>query len=193
MQAINNYDLLFFGIIICSTVLALIRGGISEILSLATWFIAFWLTGHLNGVLERYLPQSISNALVKDIIVFIFIFIVVAVIMAIVKKILATSIAAIGLGGLNYFLGFIFGIIRGLLICTLLVVLIQIFGLNNYSTNKWQNSKLAPVLNAGVSWIMHLLPQKFQQVKISSKTTTSIIDELPKLPAVKPINLKSSN
>ena len=164
----SNYDILFFGIISFSAILAFVRGGIVEILSLSVWFIAFWVMHKFGYALDGFIPASINNHLVRSAIIFIVSFIIIAIIIAIIKKLLANVINAIGLGGLNYLIGVLFGIVRGILICSLLVIGIKMLNLDN--SNGWQKSRLYPVLEPVVSLIVNAIPKKF--------------GELPKPPAL---------
>lgn len=176
---INHYDLLFFGIIICSSILALFRGGIAEILSLTSWILTFWLMTKFSYIFAPYLPESISNTFVKDIVIFIIIFILVAIVITIIKKLATRFISAIGLGGFNYLLGLIFGIIRGFLICVLIVIIFEVFGFTNVN-NGWKQAKLAPLLNVSVNWIIQVLPQKLGKISntnfIPNKTTLETVE-----------------
>lgn len=167
----SNYDIIFFGIIAFSAVLAFIRGGIVEILSLATWFIAFWALHKFGASIEPFIPNSVSNDLLRNIIIFIIIFLVVAIAMALIKKLLANFITTIGLGGLNYIIGIVFGVIRGIFVCALLIILIQVLNLD--SSKSYAQSKLFPVLYPVVNWITDAIPNS---VKNIPKPPTGIMD-----------------
>ena len=147
----SNYDIVFFGIIAFSAILAFIRGGIVEILSLSTWFIAFWALHKFGSFIERFIPNSISNELLRSIIIFIVIFLAVAIVITLFKKLVANFINTIGLGSLNYIIGIGFGIIRGIFACALLIIVIQILNLD--SSKSYTQSKLYPVLSPVVNWV----------------------------------------
>jgi len=167
----SNYDIIFFGIIAFSAVLAFIRGGIVEILSLSTWFIAFWALHKFGTSLEPFIPASISNDLLRSVIIFIVIFLIIAIGMAILKKLLANFINTIGLGGLNYLIGIGFGILRGIFACALLIIVIQMLDLD--SKKSYAQAKLYPVLSPVIDWITDAIPHS---VKNIPRPPTSIID-----------------
>ncbi|MCC2624953.1 MAG: hypothetical protein K0R14_826 [Burkholderiales bacterium] len=167
----TNYDIIFFGIIAFSAVLAFIRGGIVEILSLSTWFIAFWVLHKFGSLFEPFIPHSVSNSLLRNVIIFIVIFLIIAIGMAILKKILANFINTIGLGGLNYLLGIAFGIIRGIFVCALLIIVIQILNLD--SNKSYAHAKLYPILSPVVIWIVDAIPDS---VKDIPKPPTGVLD-----------------
>jgi len=164
----SNYDIVFFGIIAFSAILAFIRGGVAEILSLSSWFIALWFMHKFGTTMDKYIPLSITNNLARSAIIFILSFIFIAIIIAILKKILANLIDSIGLGGLNYLIGILFGVIRGLLICALLIIVVEMLNLD--SSHSWQNSKLYPVLLPIVTWIADSVPEKIRH--LPSETVT---------------------
>jgi membrane protein required for colicin V production len=167
----SNYDIIFFGIIAFSAVLAFIRGGIVEILSLGTWFIAFWALHKFGTLLKAFIPNSISNDLLRNIIIFIIIFLLVAIAMAVIKKLLANFINTIGLGGLNYIVGIGFGIIRGIFACALLIIVIQMLDLD--SSKSYAQAKLYPALSPVVNWIAKAIPES---VKDIPKPPTGVLD-----------------
>ena len=65
----SNYDVIFFAIIIFSAVMALIRGGVAEVLSLSIWFAAFGIMRHFGNQIDTFIPANISNQLVRSAII----------------------------------------------------------------------------------------------------------------------------
>ena len=165
-----NYDAIFLCIIAVSTIIALFRGAINELLSLSVWFITFGLVEHFGSFIDTKIPSSINNTLLRGFIAFIVTFILVAIVIAIIKKICASIIKSIGLGGLNYLLGALFGAIRGVLVCALLVFIVEAFSIDN--NHSWQKSHLGFILTPSVTWI--------------STSISSHINELPKPPSIIP-------
>jgi membrane protein required for colicin V production len=158
----NNYDAIFFGIIIFSTIMALFRGAVNELLSLSVWFIAFTVMQHFGSNIDSRIPSSITNVLLRGIIVFVVAFILVAIIIAIIKKLCASIIKSIGLGGLNYLLGAVFGIIRGILVCAVLTLVIETLHFDG--SHAWQNSRLGFILTPTVEWISKAIPEQIKEL-----------------------------
>ncbi len=154
---LTNYDIIFLVVIGASSILALIRGGVSELLSLCTWFIVYYLLKHYATILDGFIPNAISNHLFRTGIVFVVVFIITAIFIAIIKKLTVNLISSIGLGSLNYVLGFIFGIIRGVLICGLIVIIVEMFNLD--TSHDWRKAKLAPLIDPVVGQIANTLKQ----------------------------------
>lgn len=147
----SSYDIIFFGIIAFSAILAFVRGGIIEILSLSSWFIAIWALHKFGKFITQFIPGSISNDLLRSVIAFVVIFLLVAIAMALLKKLLANFITTIGLGGLNYAIGIGFGIVRGVFICSLLIIVVQTLNLD--SSKLYTQSKLYPVLSPVINYL----------------------------------------
>lgn len=149
------YDIVFLLIILVSTLFGLFRGGVAELLSLSTWFIALWAMHKFGAYLNNYIPNNISNPLLRSIIIYFIVFIVVAIIIAILKKLIHPIINSIGLNGLNYLIGFIFGIMRGVMICAIIIVVIEMLNLDTGHT--WQNARLYPVIKPVATWITGII------------------------------------
>ncbi len=158
----SNYDIIFLSVIIVSAILALIKGAIAELLSLSTWFIAFAVMHRYGSLIDSHIPSSISNQLIRSGIIFIIAFIIIAIVVAIIKKLCTNIISSIGLGSLNRLLGLIFGAVRGILICAILVIIIEM--LNFDSEHVYQKSRLYPVISPVVDWIAQAIPKKFNNL-----------------------------
>jgi membrane protein required for colicin V production len=158
----GNYDLIFFAIIIASAIFALIRGGINEILALSSWFIALWLMHRYGEFVNHFIPSKVSSPLLRSTIIYVSIFIAVAVVIAILKKIFARIISALGLGGLNYLLGLVFGIIRGIFICAVVIIIIEMLNLD--SLHSWNKSKAYILINPALSLIINAIPNSLKNL-----------------------------
>ena len=168
----SNYDVIFLGIIIFSSVMALVRGAVAELLSLSVWFIAFSLMRHFGGEFDVLIPPSVSNQILRSVIIFIIIFIIIAVLVAIIKKISASIISSIGLGGLNYLLGAVFGAIRGILICAAVVIVIETLQLDpSYS---WRKSRLFVILSPVVELITKSIASQARKFPDDNKISSQV-------------------
>ncbi len=156
MENLSNYDYVFGAILLISTLLALIRGGVAELLSLSTWFIAIFVMRHFADQLERYIPDFIAATKLRSIVSYAYSFFIVAIIITFIKKIFNQLISRIGLGGINHLLGALLGLIRGIIISALLILVIENFNLDN--KHGWQLSRLNPILTPVVKIITNALP-----------------------------------
>lgn len=155
-------EILDFGIlvlIVLSAIIGLIRGFVREALSLLTWVAAFGFAAIYFKPLAQHLPFSGQSEVVKLGISFAVIFFTVLIIGAIVNHLITTAIASIGLGGVDHILGGIFGVLRGGLIVTLLVLLLS---LTTVSKNAWwQDSILMPWFEKAAVEVKAMIPQDF--------------------------------
>lgn len=155
INSINIFDLSFSIIIILSAIIALFRGAVVEILSLSTWFIAFWATHKFATYLNPYVPNIIENKLLRSGVIYLLLFILIAILITILKKLLSGLIKNIGLTGLDRLLGLLFGTIRGLLICAIIIIIIKVFDLNN--TDTWPKARIHDVIQPVVNWIIDVI------------------------------------
>ena len=76
-------------------------------------------------------------------------------------------VSSIGLGGLNYIMGFIFGIIRGILLCAILIIIVEMLNLDN--THDWAKSKLAPIITPVVTAIANAIPGQLKDINTKTQ------------------------
>ena len=137
-------DYIILAIILLSAVAGLVRGFLKEVCSLVTWILAIWLAWrlaptlapHLGGVLERE-PYGLWAARA---IVFIAVLVVGAVIGFAVNHFVRLSLFS----GLDRMLGFLLGLLRGVVITGFALILAQAVRLDDESG--WKRSKLVPMV-----------------------------------------------
>jgi len=137
-------DYIILAIILVSAVAGLIQGFLREICSLITWIIAVWLAWkigpslapHLGGVLRQQ-PYGLWAG---SAIVFIIVLVVGAIIGATVNHFVRLSMFS----GLDRLLGFVLGLLRGVVIVGVMVILAQASRLDG--ENWWKKSRLLPTM-----------------------------------------------
>ncbi|MDR0289915.1 MAG: CvpA family protein [Treponema sp.] len=121
-------DTVFLIIIAISALRCAVRGFISELLSMAALIfgllsaIFFYRMG-AAFIREQAMPEA---TILPEVIAFIAIFLIVYVIIKIIEAMLKDITEGIHLGGLDRFLGGIFGVVEGLVLVCLLLFLISI-------------------------------------------------------------------
>jgi membrane protein required for colicin V production len=127
-MSFSALDIAFAALILLLSLRSFLRGFITELMSMASaalGLLAAFLF-HKPGadfVAEKWFPDS---PVLSDIIAVIALFIIVFAAVKILEIILNDIISAVDLGGIDRFLGFVFGIAEGALLVTLLVWLISI-------------------------------------------------------------------
>ena len=116
------FDFGVLAILVVSVSISLFRGLAREMVSLGVWVGGFILATFFGGYVARYLPQSLDR-LLASLIGFLIVFGVVLVIGWIVSMALSSAVRAAGLAPADRALGFLFGLVRGLLIVLVVVML----------------------------------------------------------------------
>ena len=89
------------------------NGFIASLISFSKWIIAFLSVKFLLPILRPYVDNIISSKLVTDIILGSFIFLITLFIVLLINKGLNKTIKWAGLGSIDTFFGFIFGMVKG--------------------------------------------------------------------------------
>ncbi|HCY38661.1 MAG TPA: hypothetical protein DHV02_02240 [Neisseriales bacterium] len=150
---LSNYDFIFGAIIVVSVVFGVFRGGVAELLSMSTWFIALFVMRKYSADIEKIIPQLVSNGMLRSLLSYIIAFVAVAIIIMLIKIMFHRFIHSLGLGGLNYFIGALFGIARGLVISALIIVVVEMFTMDE--KHSWQSSIISPLLVPTVNLIVN--------------------------------------
>ncbi|MCX7060552.1 MAG: CvpA family protein [Gammaproteobacteria bacterium] len=122
----NWVDYAFIGTVVFSMLLGIWRGLVREAISLATLIAAFLITGLHAPDLARWLDFAIDSPLARSVAAHILLFVAVLLAGALVNWLASRVVNAAGLSGFNRMLGGAFGIARGLLIVTAVVLLAKI-------------------------------------------------------------------
>lgn len=155
-------DLGIIVLIVLSAIIGLIRGFVREALSLATWVAAFAFAILYRDQLAVYVPFAVQGKIVQVVIAFVVIFLGVLIVGSIINHLLSTAVSSVGLGGIDYLLGGAFGILRGGLIVTLLVLLFGMVG--NYSKEAWwKDSVLMPWFEDTAGVLKEMIPNKLPE------------------------------
>ncbi|MFY1027673.1 colicin V synthesis protein [Actinobacillus seminis] len=157
-------DLIIIGIIAFSMIVSLLRGFVREVMSLASWVVAFLVANNFYPYLANYLTQ-IQSEYLRDGAAIAILFIATLIIGAIVNYVISQLVDKTGLSGTDRVLGACFGLLRGVLIVAALLFFVDTF--TNFSQSDWwKNSKLIPHFGFIVEWF-------FQQLKENSSLLNS--------------------
>lgn len=153
-------DYLILALIAGSIALSLFRGLAAEVLSLFSWLIAFWAARSLSPMVSDFVPLPGDG--LRLVVAFLLLLVGVWLLSGVLRASLTVMLDAIGLGGINRFFGAIFGLVRGMLLVTVVMI---VGGLSNLPQSAaWQNALLvAPfqaVAMASKPWLPDALAQK---------------------------------
>ncbi len=178
-QNLSNYDFIFGIIILVSTIFGVIRGGVAELLATSSWFIALFVMHEYSEHIKELIPTVVENNILRSLIGYVIAFIGVAIVITIIKLAFHKVIKNLGLGGLNYLIGALFGVARGLIICALLIIVVEFFHFD--LQQKWRTSVINPVLLPTIAIIVDQIGD------IKPVETMETISQIQKL------QLKSNN
>lgn len=142
-MSFNWADWTIVAIVGVSCVFSLLRGFVKEALSLVGWILAVFVAVAFHERLAEVFARWIETPSLRLLLAFATLFFITLLIGAIINKLVATLIAASGLGGIDRLLGMVFGVARGLLIVLALVILLPM-ALPVKSDSWWAGSTLIP-------------------------------------------------
>jgi membrane protein required for colicin V production len=142
---VTLFDYLVIFVLAASVIISLMRGMIREILSLASWVVAF----------------VVANAYAAALLAFIALFIGVRILMGLLAMALSALVDAGGLSVIDRGLGGLFGLCRGLVIVLAAVILCGMTSLPQQAF--WKNALLSPLAETGARAVKPFLPAAMAQ------------------------------
>ena len=159
-------DYIIIGVIAFSIIVSLLRGFVREVMSLASWLVAFFIASQFYPYLANYFTQ-IESIYIRNGVAIAILFIATLIVGAIVNYLLGQLVDKTGLSGTDRVLGACFGLLRGVLIVAALLFFADTF--TNFSQSEWwKESKLIPHFGFVVEWF-------FQQLQTSSSFLKSTL------------------
>lgn len=139
-----------------SILLSVMRGLVREALALLAWVAAFWIATAYAVDIARLLPASIPTQSVRLLAAFVILFLGALLLMSLVTMALAELVKTLGLGAMDKSLGAVFGLARGILIVTALVLLAGLTALPKQAF--WRNAMFSAPLEAFATNMKPWLP-----------------------------------
>ena len=166
---INGLDLAVIIILLLSGILAFIRGFVHEVLSVAAWIGGGLAVVYGVPQLGYLASQFIPNDLIADIATGVFIFLIVLIALSVLTKMLSKSIQASALNNLDRSLGFIYGLMRGVVIFAA-GLLITDWVVDSGERPSWvMSAKTLPVIEGTADFMRDLDPESFKVAEDTAK------------------------
>lgn len=170
----TSLDWILVAVLALSALLGLWRGFIGVIASLAAWVLAGWAALRFGGDLALLLPSDGQPGPGQLLAGYVLAFIAVLLLVGVVGWVVRKMLHSVGLSGIDRFLGFVLGLLRGAIIACLLVLLMGLTPLPSYPD--WQRSQLVPVFVPGAQWLRSLLPDWVaERVELLQETSKLVI------------------
>ena len=152
----NWVDYAILAIILISAVISILRGFLSEALSLFGWVLAFWVALTYTHAFSAQLTGMITVPSIRLGVAFFVLLLITLVVVALVSFLIGQLVDRTGITGTDRMFGAVFGIARGVLIIAILVLLA---GLTPFPEDPWwRNSTLIGHFQVIAMEIRKLLP-----------------------------------
>ena len=148
MLELTAVDWILLAVLGLSFLLGLWRGIVQEVLSLAGWVAAFYVSQMYAPLAAAWLPMEGSSQMLRYAAGFVVVFVAVLVATVLVSFVVKKLISAVGLGPLDRLLGSVFGLMRGVVILLAVTVLVGMTPMRE--TEGWREAQ-------GARWLQQLL------------------------------------
>jgi membrane protein required for colicin V production len=144
-------DFTLLGLIFIFFVIGLLRGFIKEVFSLAFWVLAIWVSLMFSRDFSGFLEPSVSALPARMIASFVALFAITLSFGGLIGFLLTILAKKAGLTFMERFGGMVFGVVRGLIVVTVIVILAGFTPLPKDSW--WAESILIPPFQLLAVWL----------------------------------------
>jgi membrane protein required for colicin V production len=155
---ITLLDVILIGVMLISAILAMIRGFMREILSIAAWVIAAVATLYSYSKILPYAKSYVNNDIVATAAVVAGTFLLTLLVVSIVTVRFSDMVLDSRVGALDRTLGFLFGLARGLIIVVVAFLFFAWLVPAKTQPSWVANAKSRVVLQSTGDWLMSMLP-----------------------------------
>lgn len=153
----NWFDFTIIAILILSVIVSLFRGLIREVLSLLIWVGAFWLAWTFVDKGANWLESFIELPSARHLIAFVALFLAALIIGGMINYLVGKMITKTGLGATDRFFGAFFGLARGVIAVTAMVLFLKA---TPFSQDPWwTESRLTPQFSKLADWVKAQMPE----------------------------------
>lgn len=163
-MTVGIVDLIILGIIIISILFALYRGLVRELLGITSWLLAGFVALYSYDPLMKLCEGSFENTKLAAITFSVLLALVVLIIMTIFNAFITKRLRKSSLSGLDRIFGFVFGILRALLIVTLIYIFAATLMLSPkyVSQLKAQNFSI-PYVETMADYVQNIFPDNIRK------------------------------
>jgi membrane protein required for colicin V production len=155
---ITILDLVLLGVMLISGLLAMVRGFMREVLSIAAWGTAAVVTLYSFGKLLPTAKAYFNNDTVASIVVVAGVFIGTLIVVSVITVRISDMVLDSRIGALDRTLGFLFGLARGLLIVVVAFLFFTWLVPEKQRPDWVTGAKSRVVLQGTGDWLLSLLP-----------------------------------
>ncbi|AXS80583.1 CvpA family protein [Dechloromonas sp. HYN0024] len=152
----TGFDYVVIAIVGLSLLFGVWRGVVGEVISLVAWGLGIFAAIEFGAPVGRSLFAGLSDPALRTLAGCVVIFVGVLVAMSLLNMVVRSMVKALGLSVSDRLLGMLFGLVRGVLVC---MVLVGLGGMTSAPTQSWwQDATLAAPLETVVMAAKPWLP-----------------------------------
>jgi membrane protein required for colicin V production len=156
---ITLLDVILLVVMLISALLAMVRGFMREVLSIASWAAAALLTLYAYPRLKPIVLQYVSNDIVASAVTIGGVFLGTLLVVSVFTIKISDTILDSRVGALDRTLGFLFGLARGLVIVVVAYLFFDWLVLDRSKPEWVTKAKSKVVLSSTGEWLKSLLPE----------------------------------
>jgi membrane protein required for colicin V production len=174
-------DLGLIVVVLISALLAMLRGFTREVLAIASWTAAAVAAIYLHPLVLPYVKPYISKDVLALAASAAIVFFVTLVIVSLITVRLSDVILDSKVGALDRSLGFVFGAVRGLLLCVIAFVFFSWLVPEKTQPLWVKNARMRPLLQSTGDELMAMLPDDPEGLlaKLKTPKSTGTTEETP--------------
>jgi len=180
----NELDYLILLLVGLSALLGLIRGMVSEVLSLLVWVVAIWGTVAFGGAMAGAL-DGIDTPLLRSLAGHATVFVIVIVVGNLLVWLVRAMLLGTGLSGPDRMLGFGFGAARGYAIVLAGVLLVSFTPWSR--SGMWRDSALLSFFFGPSEWIASQLPESSELLAFARPVLNAVPGQVASSVAIDPV------
>jgi membrane protein required for colicin V production len=155
---ITLLDVILIGVMLISAILAMIRGFMREVLSIAAWVIAALVTLYSYSRLLPLAKGYVNNDIIAAVAVVAGTFLLTLLVVSVATVRFSDMVLDSRVGALDRTLGFLFGLARGLIIVVVAFLFFAWLVPSKTQPSWVANAKSKVVLQSTGDWLMSMLP-----------------------------------
>jgi membrane protein required for colicin V production len=164
-------DYIILAIIIISAVMGLVRGLLREAVAVITWFLAIVLAWSFASSLEPMLGGILVGSPLRIWAARAIIFVGVLLLGGAVSTLLGHYVRVSMFAGMDKFLGFVFGLVRGVVIVGAFTIAVQALRMDE--DVRWKHSRLMPYAGAVADALRGIVGEKLERIEKMATPSTS--------------------
>lgn len=171
-------DIAILAVLGLSVLIGLWRGFVAEVLSLVCWIAAFWVAWAFGAQVAQFYGAWLHEPTARIVAGYATCFAGVLIVGALAGWGLRKLMNASGLRGGDRFLGMLFGLARGVLLVTFVVLMLGFTAAPREAT-WWRQSTLLPAFENGAGWFARQLPPQVNRYLEMGGQSLPALSEAP--------------